>query len=141
VRAGMKRRSQGLGQIRKDVVPDTWNAILRQKVLDGVHGQHFSSDDLGLVCGRSFQLSVIGLIVANSGACLPTHPDKTGMDGAQSICSQCLAPLFPVLYSLIRALVHVFPRVAPAVYVGIDCVAVDLFQFFVREISILKCVE
>jgi hypothetical protein len=28
---------------------------LRQKVLDGVHAQHFSSDDLELVCGGEYR--------------------------------------------------------------------------------------
>src|SRR3954447_26941489 len=42
VRAGMKRRCKWLGQIRKDVVPDEWNAILRQKILDCIHAEHSS---------------------------------------------------------------------------------------------------
>ena len=43
MRAGVQRRRQRLGQIGKHVVPDTWNAVLRQIVLNCLHAQHSTS--------------------------------------------------------------------------------------------------
>jgi hypothetical protein len=59
MRPRMKWRSKGLGQVRKDVVPNTWNAILRQKILDGIHAEHSTSGELALVCADKNTLAFV----------------------------------------------------------------------------------